>query len=73
MKVTLTTRCGCTREMGLPDPLPPYILLPLVNILSMFHMEMEQTADRVSITNSSTVGIRRFDRYAHTTHYRETL
>ena len=41
MMVTLTTRCGCSRQINIPWPHPPEIHLPLTNKRGLFHMQME--------------------------------
>ncbi len=69
MQVELKTRCGCTKLMNLPAPLPPFVLLPLVRTTSWFHAEMEIA--ECDITRPSTYAVRRFDRYGGTQLYIE--
>lgn len=66
MTVTLTTRCGCKRELNLPLPLPEYIVLPLSRSTSLFHLEMQTEA-----LEYPDLKTRRFIQYGSTQHYME--
>lgn len=71
MLITLTTRCGCKRELNLPQPLPPYIELPMSRSTSLFHLEL-QTGD-LNYTRPVIYDVRVFERYGTTTDYVERL